>query len=260
MMRNTARAVLSAFVFAAIAAPAIANDQNAPVQNGAAHDRPGTFGNPDGPGNYRNSSRPGAFPSPGSPANINGGGSHDTYGHSTQSNCPDCQQQRPHYDSQEVIKTSRDVDHSRTINTESVVEVPTKERVHNHLVVRKNTIRNVGVINHNHTIIEKEIRYRPRPVYERPVMVRSVKQKYYTAYQPAIVYIPVRYAVPYYYYPEQSCCQPQHCCQQHHHPRHYYQQHHYQQHHYQQHYYQPHYYQQQSYQGPYRTGLLQWRY
>jgi hypothetical protein len=254
MMRNAARSVLSAFVFTAIVAPAIANDLNVPVQNGPAHGRFGTFGNTDGAGNYQNNSGTGAFPSPGTPENTNGGGSHDTYGNSNQSSCPDCQLPRPHYDSQEVIKTSRDVDHSRTINTESVVEVPAKERVHNHLVIRKNTIRNVGVVNHNHTIIEKEIRYRPRPVYKRPAMVRYVKQQYYTAYQPAIVYVPVRYAVPHYYYPEQPCCQPQHCCQQQHHPRHYYQQHYYQQHHYQ-----PHYYQLQSYQGPYRTGLLQWR-
>ncbi len=248
MNRSAAYAVLSAFALAAIAVPALANDQNAPVQNGPAQHRPGHSGNPGGPVNYGNGGSPGVFPPPGSPANINGGGSHGTFGNSGQSSCPDCPKLRPHYDSQEVINTSRDVDHSRTINTESVVEVPAKERTHNHLVIRKDTVRNVGVVNHNHTIIEKEIRYRPRPVYKRPMTVSYVKQQYYTAYQPAIVYVPVRYAVPYYYYPKQYCCQ-----------QHYYPRHHYQPHYSQPHYYQPYHYQQPYYQEPVRTGLLQVR-
>ena len=72
--------------------------------------------------------------------------------------CKNCPASRPHYDSQEVVRTTRDVDHSRVINTQSMVPVSKRYRTTNHLVIRKNTIRNyVGVIRHNHTIIEKEI-------------------------------------------------------------------------------------------------------
>ena len=92
----------------------------------------------------------------------------------------------------------------------------------NHLVIRKNTIRNVGVVRRNHTIIEKEIRYK-RPV-QRSKVVGYVVQEYQTVYKPAIVYVPytypVRYSVPHHYYPKQyhypqhhyqpSCCQQQH--------------------------------------------------
>ena len=209
--------------------------QNSPVQY-----RPGNFGNPGGPanfsngggpGNYGNGGSPGHFPNPGSPANFNGGGSPGSsnnfsngggspgnYGNSSSSNCPDCPKPRPHDDSQEVVHTTQDVDQSRVINTQSVVPVAPRMKETNHLVIRHNTIRNVGVVRHNHTIIEKEIRYRRRPIYKRPVMVKYVTQHYQTVYKPAIVYVPyvypVRYSVPYYYYPKQY-----------YYPQHYYQQH-----------------------------------
>jgi len=82
-------------------------------------------------------------------------------------NCPTCPQQRPHYDKVEVVKTSRDVDQSRVINTESVVHVPPRKKETNKLIIRENETRNVGVVQHNHTIIEKEVRYvkRRAPVY-----------------------------------------------------------------------------------------------
>jgi hypothetical protein len=64
------------------------------------------------------------------------------------------------YDSQEVVKTTHDVDHSQVINTTTVVPMPPKVRTHNHLVIHENETRNVGVILHKNTIIEKEIRYR----------------------------------------------------------------------------------------------------
>ena len=107
--------------------------------------------------------------------------------------CKNCVAPRPHYDSQEVIHTTKDVDHSRVINTQSVVEVPSKQpvRVHNHLVIRKNTIRHVGVVRHKHTIIEKEIRYTyKRPVvyaYARPVRINFVTQHYHVVHRPALV-------------------------------------------------------------------------
>ena len=84
----------------------------------------------------------------------------------------------------------------------------------NHLVIRQNTIRNVGVVRHNHTIIEKEIRYKRRPAVLR--VVDYVMQQYQTVYKPAIVYVPyiypVRYSVPHHYYPKQY-----------HYPQHHYQ-------------------------------------
>jgi hypothetical protein len=60
------------------------------------------------------------------------------------------------YDSTEVIKKTKDVDRSRVINTRSVV--PSRRVIEtNHLVVHENETRNVGTVQHNHTIIEKEL-------------------------------------------------------------------------------------------------------
>jgi hypothetical protein len=85
--------------------------------------------------------------------------------------CADCPPPR-HYDNTEVVKTSRDVDQSRVINTETVVQVPPRTREINKLVIHENETRNVGVIQHNHRIIEKETRYVKRaPVY-RPAVHR----------------------------------------------------------------------------------------
>jgi hypothetical protein len=83
--------------------------------------------------------------------------------------CADCPPPR-RYDNTEVIKTSRDVDQSRVINTETVVQVPPRTKEINKLIIRENETRNVGVIQHNHRIIEKETRYVKRaPVY-RPAV------------------------------------------------------------------------------------------
>ena len=119
----------------------------------------------------------------------------------TDKNCKNCVAPRPHYDSQEVVRTTRDIDKSRVINTQSVVEVPSgKVRTRNHLVIRQNTIRHVGVVSHNHTIIEKEIRYKRRPpvlrgprVYAQPVVINFVTQQYYTVRRPALVDGPIVY-------------------------------------------------------------------
>ena len=106
--------------------------------------------------------------------------------------CKHCPTPRPHYDSQEVVQTTRDIDHSRVINTQSVVPVSRKVRTHNHLVIRKNTIRNVGVIRHNHTIIEKEIRYKRRA--SAPIVINFVVQRYRTVHRPALVdHVPILY-------------------------------------------------------------------
>lgn len=100
--------------------------------------------------------------------------------------CADCAP-RKHYDEIEVIKNTRDVDQSRTINTKSEVVVPPpRVREHNKLIIHENETRNVGVIQHNHQIIEKEIRYvrrapaRPRAVLvyrPQPVLVPVIEQK-----------------------------------------------------------------------------------
>jgi hypothetical protein len=66
------------------------------------------------------------------------------------------------------------------------VRVPPKVRTKNHLVVRKNTIRHVGTIRHNHTIIEKEIRYKRR-ASSAPIVINFVTQKYRTVHRPALV-------------------------------------------------------------------------
>lgn len=245
MIRSAIFSVVSAGVLAVSAIPALASEQ----QNNSV--TPGNVITGGGnPGDAVVSGNPGAP-------------------------CPDCPKPRPSYDSQEVVHTTRDVDHSRVINTVSEVPVAPRVKEHNHLLIRKNTIRNVGVVQHNHTIIEKEIRYR-RPV-RKPVKAGWVTHKYYTYYQPKIVYVPVTYAVRYAvpYPPCGVCYQPQHHHPQHHQPHYpqyqppqyqvpqyqypqYQVQHHYPQ--YQVPQYQYPQYQVPQYQVPqypHRTGLLQ---
>ena len=85
------------------------------------------------------------------------------------------------YDSQEVVKKTRDVDHTRVIETQSVV--PSKRVIEtNHLIIRENEIRNVGVVQHNHTIIEKELVLTKRNVDTKNVntYVNLVEHKYNT--------------------------------------------------------------------------------
>ncbi|MBM3527604.1 MAG: hypothetical protein FJX62_05900 [Alphaproteobacteria bacterium] len=89
--------------------------------------------------------------------------------------CKDCPAPRPHYDSQEVKKNTRTIDHSRVIETQTVVPVKSRGATKNHLVIHKNTIRHVGTIRHKHTIIEREIRtVRPRA----PTVVNFVVHEY----------------------------------------------------------------------------------
>jgi hypothetical protein len=100
-----------------------------------------------------------------------GGGRNDCY------RCPPPK----NYDSQEVVKTTKDVDHSRVIETQSVV--PSKRLIEtNHLIIRENETRNVGVVQHNHTIIEKELVLTKRNVDTKHVntVVNLVEHKYNT--------------------------------------------------------------------------------
>ncbi len=111
---------------------------------------------------------------------------------SDRKSCKNCVAPRPHYDSREVVRTTRDVDHSRVINTQSVIHVPSRPvRTRNHLVVRKNTTRHIGVVRHNHTVIEKEIRY-VRRVPVPTMTINFVQQRYRTVYRPATRKIPVK--------------------------------------------------------------------
>ena len=85
------------------------------------------------------------------------------------------------YDSQEVVKKTRDIDHSRVIETQSVV--PSKRLIEtNHLIIHENETRNIGTVQHNHTIIEKELVLTKRNVDNKYVntVVNLVEHKYNT--------------------------------------------------------------------------------
>ena len=102
--------------------------------------------------------------------------------------CPDCQPRR-RYDDQEVVKKVRNVDHSRTINTVTVVPAGRRVRETNRLVIQNNETRHVGVVRHNHIIVEKEIRYVRRvPI---ATTVNFVTHNYRVVERPAAVSIPV---------------------------------------------------------------------
>jgi hypothetical protein len=85
------------------------------------------------------------------------------------------------YDSQEVVKQSKDIDHSAVIETQSVV--PSKRLIEtNHLIIHENEVRNIGTIQHNHTIIEKELVLTKHNVDNKYVntVVNLVEHKYNT--------------------------------------------------------------------------------
>jgi hypothetical protein len=88
------------------------------------------------------------------------------------------------YDTQEVVKQTKDIDHSAVIETQSVV--PSKRLVEtNALIIHENEIRNVGTIQHNHTIIEKELVLTKHNVDHKYVntVVNLVEHKYNTQRQ-----------------------------------------------------------------------------
>lgn len=95
--------------------------------------------------------------------------------------CFKCPKPRPFYDSTEVIKNTKDIDKSAVIETQSVV--PSKRLIEtNHLIIRENEIRKVGVVQHNHTIIEKELVLTKRNVDTKTVnkVVNLVEHKFNT--------------------------------------------------------------------------------
>ena len=103
--------------------------------------------------------------------------------------CYDCPAPRDHYDSEETIHTTKDVDQSRVINTQSEVEVGRRVKETNHLIIRENEIRNVGVVQHNHTIIERVPRYVVR--VPKVTVVSYVTQRYRVVETPATMTVPV---------------------------------------------------------------------
>jgi hypothetical protein len=99
----------------------------------------------------------------------------------TNRDCYKCPKPRPHYDSTEVIKDVKEVDKSAVIETQSVV--PSKRVIEiNHLVIRENELRKTGVIQHNHTIVEKELVLTKRNVDTKTVnkVVDLVEHKFNT--------------------------------------------------------------------------------
>ena len=101
--------------------------------------------------------------------------------------CADCPPPRK-YDSQEVVRKSQTIDRSQVINTRTVVPVGRRVRETNHLVIHKNEIRNTGMIQHNHTIVEKETRYVHRVLVH--TTVEFVTHNYRVVERPDSVSIP----------------------------------------------------------------------
>src|SRR4051812_2361347 len=81
---------------------------------------------------------------------YNGG---QSAGYGGQRDCYKCPPPR-NYDSQEVVKQTKDVDHSRTIETQSVV--PSKRLIEtNHLIIRGKQPPNLRPGRHNHPTTPK---------------------------------------------------------------------------------------------------------
>jgi hypothetical protein len=102
--------------------------------------------------------------------------------------CADCAPRRK-YDSQEVVKKVRNVDRSRVINTTTVVPVRTRVTETNRLVVRQNETHLTGVVQHNHTIVEKAVRYVRRIPLQ--TTVEFVTHNYRVVERPETTTVPV---------------------------------------------------------------------
>jgi hypothetical protein len=175
MLKNVIAGAVLLTGFAATAWPAVA----APRNDDCVNCEPSKRYDSESPAKIRQEMDRPRNPSPDYPAQGETAGNPERGGDAPARECSDCPPPK-HYDKIEVVKTSRDVDQSRVINTDSVVHVRPKEKEYNKLVIHENEVRNVGVIQHNHRIIEKEIRYvKRKPVYRYP------------AYQVQTVIVPV---------------------------------------------------------------------
>src|SRR4026208_398201 len=88
------------------------------------------------------------------------------------------------YDRQEVGKKTQESQHSRVIETQSVV--PSKRLIEtNHLIIHETEVRNVGTVVHNHTIIQKDLVLTKKNVDHKYVNnnINLVEHKYNTLRQ-----------------------------------------------------------------------------
>jgi hypothetical protein len=102
--------------------------------------------------------------------------------------CADCEPRRK-YDTQETVKKVRNVDKSRVINTTTVVPVAPRIKETNSLVVHENETRLTGVVRHNHTVIEKEVRYVRRIPLR--TTVEFITRDYRVVERPDTITVPV---------------------------------------------------------------------
>lgn len=94
--------------------------------------------------------------------------------------CLACDKPRPHYDSQEVVKTQQDVDRSRVINTRTVVRHV--RVVVAPMLVRVPAVKVIEVVVQPYRMVEvtnfayRRVYHRPlyhRPLYHRVLRVRG---------------------------------------------------------------------------------------
>jgi hypothetical protein len=90
--------------------------------------------------------------------------------------CLGCKKPRPHYDSEEVLKTQQDIDRSRVINTRTVVR--RVRVVEPPVLVRVPAVKVIEVVVQSYRMVEVgEFAYRPsyrhRPMYRRVLRVRG---------------------------------------------------------------------------------------
>jgi hypothetical protein len=103
--------------------------------------------------------------------------------------CYDCPAPREHYDSEETIHTTKDIDRSQVINTQSEIEAGRRVKETNKLLIRENETREVGVVQHNHTIYERVPRYVVR--VPAVTVVSYVTRRYHVVETPATMTVPV---------------------------------------------------------------------
>ena len=88
------------------------------------------------------------------------------------------------YDSQEVVRTNKTIDHTGKVDTKTV-KPSTRVIETNHLIVHENETKNVGTVQHNRTIVDKEIVVTKRNVDHKYVnrVINEVKHEYHTIRQ-----------------------------------------------------------------------------
>ena len=91
------------------------------------------------------------------------------------------------YDSQEVVRTNKTIDHTGTVDTKTV-NPSTRVIETNHLIVHENETKNVGTVQHNRTIVEKEVVLTKRNVDHKYInkVIDEVKHEYHTIRQHVI--------------------------------------------------------------------------